>query len=63
MDDRPKIGLFAGGIEQYWTECGMDDLPRALMGDIQKLKNRLEKKCDVVYPLLDETSWILTKSG
>ncbi|MGQ9616660.1 MAG: hypothetical protein ACUVWJ_09730 [Spirochaetota bacterium] len=28
--DRPKIGLFAGGIEKYWTEAGMYGLPALL---------------------------------
>ncbi|HEB33232.1 MAG TPA: hypothetical protein ENI15_20530 [Spirochaetes bacterium] len=49
---RPKIGLFAGGIEQYWTECGMDGLPGALEKDILKLKNSLEIDCEVIYPFL-----------
>ena len=48
---KPKIGLFAGGIEQYWTECGMDALPAAMERDIQMLKKRLEKECEVFYPL------------
>ena len=48
---KPRIGLFAGGIEQYWTECGMDDLPAAMERDIQRLKKRLESDCEVFYPL------------
>lgn len=28
--DRPKVGLFAGGNEKYWTEAGMDELPALL---------------------------------
>jgi L-arabinose isomerase len=49
--EKPRIGLFAGGIEQYWTECGMDELPRALTRDIRKLQERLERDCEVLYPL------------
>ena len=48
--EKPKIGLFAGGIEQYWTECGMDDLPAAMEKDVSRLKKRLEKDCDLLYP-------------
>ena len=48
---KPIIGLFAGGIEQYWIECGMDALPAAMERDIQRLKKRLEKECEVFYPL------------
>jgi L-arabinose isomerase len=47
---KPKIGLFAGGIEQYWKDCGMDGLPSAIEKDIVKLKKSLEKKCEVIYP-------------
>jgi L-arabinose isomerase len=48
---KPRIGLFAGGIEQYWTECGMDGLPSAMERDITKLRKRLQKDCDIFYPL------------
>jgi L-arabinose isomerase len=51
-DPRPKIGLFAGGMEQYWTECGMDELPAALERDVLRLKARLEATCEVVFPRL-----------
>jgi len=47
---QPKIGLYMGGMEKYWKETGMDDLPGALKKDVLKLKNRLEKECEVVYP-------------
>jgi L-arabinose isomerase len=49
-NSKPKIGLFAGGIEQYWTECGMDTLPDAMERDILRLKKRLEAECEVFYP-------------
>jgi len=49
---RPKVGLFAGAIQQYWTECGMDGLPEALERDVRRLRDRLERDCDVVYPFL-----------
>jgi len=46
-----KIGIFSGGIEQYWMEMGMKDLPDLLNGDIQKLIAILEEKnFDVFYP-------------
>ena len=47
---RPKIGLFAGGMEQYWTECGMDDLPAVLGRDALRLKAHLEATSEVVFP-------------
>ncbi len=49
---RPKIGLFAGGIEQYWKECGMHELPAAMERDIGRLRKKLERHCDVLYPLM-----------
>jgi len=60
---KPKIGLFAGGIEQYWTECGMDELPFAMERDIRRLKRRLEKKCDVLYPFLIKNESDAKKAG
>jgi L-arabinose isomerase len=48
--DKPLIGLFAGGIEQYWTECAMDSLPHAMEADIQRLQKRLGEECEVFYP-------------
>jgi len=49
---QPKIGLFVGGIEQYWTRCGMKELPAALKKNVLKLKKLLEKNCEVIYPFL-----------
>jgi L-fucose isomerase-like protein len=60
---RPKIGLFSGGMEQYWKDCGMDELPAALKKDILKLNRRLEKGCDVVYPLFVENEADSKKAG
>lgn len=48
---RIEIGLFSGGIEQYWKETGMKSLPDVLKQDIQKLIEILESKnFDVFYP-------------
>ncbi|GAF80019.1 unnamed protein product, partial [marine sediment metagenome] len=47
---RAKVGLFAGGIEQYWTETGMKDLRAALDKDARRLAQALEERFDVVYP-------------
>ncbi|MBC8229795.1 hypothetical protein H8E77_09635 [bacterium] len=48
---KPRIGLFSGGIEQYWEETGMKELPVHLEKNILKLKGRLEEKqCEVIYP-------------
>jgi L-fucose isomerase-like protein len=60
---KPRIGLFAGGIEQYWTDCGMDALPSAMEQDIQKLKARLEKECEIVYPFLVKNDSDSKKAG
>ena len=60
---KPKIGLFSGGMEQYWKDCGMDDLPAALKKDILKLKNRLEKDCEVFYPMFAENEADSKKAG
>lgn len=47
-----RIGLFSGGIEQYWKETGMKDLPAVLDRDIRRLENILkEKEFEVFYPL------------
>ena len=54
-DQKPKVGLFAGGMEQYWTECGMDELPAALEADVLRLRTSLGATCDVVYPRLAVT--------
>jgi len=45
---RPKIGLFAGAIQEYWTECGLDGLPAALDKDVGRLCGALQGTCDVV---------------
>ena len=47
---KPKLGLFSGGIETYWKDTGMGDLPAALEHDIACLRNALQPHCDVVYP-------------
>ena len=60
---KPKLGLFAGGIQQYWTECGMDDLPLAMEKAILRLKHRLEKECEVVYPLFAANERDAIKAG
>ncbi len=60
---KPRVGLFAGGIEQYWTECGMDELPSAMERDILRLKERLEEKCEVLYPFLIKNESDAKKAG
>lgn len=45
-----KIGLFSGGIEQYWKNTGMKSLPDCLEKDIYRLRKVLETKFDVLYP-------------
>lgn len=45
-----KVGLFAGGIEQYWTETGMYELPGVLKADVKRLTEILGKEFEVVYP-------------
>ena len=45
-----KIGLYAGGLEQYWKETGMDDLPEKIDKDAKKLAQILGKDFEVVYP-------------
>ena len=49
---RRKIGLFAGGIEQYWTEAGMHQLPKILDTDARRLAAALGDEFEVVYPNL-----------
>lgn len=46
----PKIGLFAGGIETYWVDMSMDELPARLQQDIDRLIEKLEG--EVVFPCL-----------
>ncbi len=45
-----RIGLFAGGIEQYWTELGMKDLPARIENDIKRFISILKKDFEVTYP-------------
>ena len=47
---RPKIGIFAGGIEWYWKETGMKELKNALEKDIRFLIDMLSSRSDVFYP-------------
>ena len=49
---KPKIGLFAGGIEQYWTDAGMQDLPGVLDADIRRLAAAVGDEFEVIYPEL-----------
>lgn len=60
---KPKIGLFAGGIEHYWTRCGMKELPSALKKNALKLMKRLEKNCEVIYPFLVGNEAEASKAG
>jgi hypothetical protein len=34
---KPKLGLFSGGIETYWKDTAMDDLPGMVEHDIARL--------------------------
>ena len=47
---KPKIGLFAGGIETYWKDTGMEELPGLLHQDSLRLARQLSEDFDVVYP-------------
>ena len=47
---KSKIGLLAGGIEQYWTQAGMKNLPQLLDADAKRLADALGKDFEVVYP-------------
>jgi L-arabinose isomerase len=47
---RPKIGLYSGGIQHYWTETGMKGLRELLEDDIRRLVCILEKNFAVAYP-------------
>ncbi len=60
---QPKIGLYMGGMEKYWAETGMDDLSVALKKYALKLKNRLEKECEVVYPFFVRNETDSKKAG
>lgn len=45
---KPKIGLFAGGIEVYWVVLGMDELPSRIAQDANRLADYLD--ADVLVP-------------
>ena len=45
-----KIGLFAGGLEQYWKETGMKGLPDVIAKDAKRLAEVLGKDFEVIYP-------------
>ncbi len=47
---KTKIGLYAGGLEQYWTETGMEELPGRVDADAKRLAETLGKEFEVVYP-------------
>ena len=47
---KPKIGLFSGGIETYWKDTGMLQLPELLHGDSVRLSQRLSEDFEVIYP-------------
>ena len=47
---KPKIGLFAGGIECYWVDMSMDELPARLQQDVDRLIASLDG--EVVFPCL-----------
>jgi L-arabinose isomerase len=47
---KTRIGIFSGGIEQYWKSTGMKALPRVLQEDIDRLVAALKNEFDVVYP-------------
>ena len=45
-----KIGLLAGGIEVYWTDLGMKELPERLDKDVKRLIDALSDEFEVIYP-------------
>ena len=45
-----RIGLFAGGLEQYWIDAGMKGLPDKLDADAKQLSENLGDEFDVIYP-------------
>ena len=47
---KPKIGLFAGGIECYWVDMSMDELPARLQQDVDRLIASLDG--EVIFPCL-----------
>lgn len=53
---KPRIGLFAGGIEQYWKETGMKNLRSRIDEDAGRLAAALGEESEVVYPGLAENA-------
>jgi len=47
---KQKIGLFSGGIETYWKDSGMEELPSLLDRDAKRLAEKLGEQFEVVYP-------------
>jgi len=47
---KQKIGLFTGGIETYWKDAGMVELPDLLDRDARRLTAKLGEQFEVVYP-------------
>ena len=47
---KPRIGLFAGGIETYWKDTGMPDLPARIDADAHRLAGLLGEASEVIYP-------------
>jgi L-arabinose isomerase len=45
-----RIGLFTGGLEQYWIDAGMKGLPEKLEADAKQLAKNLGDDFEVVYP-------------
>lgn len=52
--NKTRIGLYAGGLEQYWTETGMKELPARIDRDAKRLAEALGAEFEVVYPGLAE---------
>ncbi len=47
---KPRIGLFTGGIETYWKDAGMPELPGLLHKDSLRLAQKLNEDFEVIYP-------------
>ncbi len=48
---RPRVGLYVGAMEWYWTMTGMTALEQAVRDDAERLISLLgEQDLDVVYP-------------
>ena len=45
---KQKIGLFSGGIETYWKDSGMEELPSLLDRDAKRLAEKLGEQFEVV---------------